>query len=92
MATTAITADSTVTRVPEVRIRRIQGTLTLIVDAQTYQLNETAEQAWSRADGRSVADIAADIAADFTVEPAVVEADLEELFADLRELGAVQVG
>lgn len=91
MTTTAVDPRSSITRVPDVRLRRIQGTLTLIVNAQTYQLNETAEQAWSRADGRSVAAIAADLAAEFEVEPAVVEADLGELFAELRELGAVQI-
>lgn len=91
MTTPTITPDSTVTRIPDVRVRRIQGTLTLIVDAQTYQLNETAEQAWSRCDGRSVAAIAADLAADFDVEPADVAADLAELFGDLRDLGAVEV-
>ena len=91
MTTTTITPDITITRIPDVRVRRIQGTLTLIVNAQTYQLNETAEQAWSRCDGRSVSAIAADIAADFAAEPAVVETDLEELFGDLRNLGAVQV-
>ena len=92
MTTTTIDPQSTITRAPEVRLRRIQGTLTLIVNAQTYQLNETAEQAWSRADGRSVAAIAADLATDFEVEPSVVEDDLAELFTELRELGAVQIG
>ncbi|HEX4088940.1 MAG TPA: PqqD family protein [Trebonia sp.] len=91
MTTTTITPDSTITRVADIRMRRIQGTLTLIVDAQTYQLNETAEQAWSRCDGRPLSAIAADIAADFDVEPGVVAADLEDLFGDLRELGAVEI-
>lgn len=91
MTATTITPDSTITRTPDVRMRRIQGTLTLIIDAQTYQLNETAEQAWACCDGRSLSAIAADIAADFAVEPAMVQTDLEELFRDLRDLGAVQV-
>jgi hypothetical protein len=91
MTATTITQDSTITRIPDVRMRRIQGTLTLIIDAQTYQLNGTAEQAWSRCDGRRVSSIAADIATDFAVEPAVVETDLEELFGELRDLGAVRV-
>ena len=91
MTTTTITPDSTVTRRPDVRMRRIQGTLTLIVDAQTYQLNDTAERAWAGADGRSIAAIAADLSSEFSVEPAEVEADLADLFAELGALDAVEI-
>jgi len=77
-------------RNPDVHFRRLEKYLVLILAAQPYQLNETAEAAWMLCDGeRTLEAIATEVRKEFDADQVQVRGDLVELFTELVGYGIV---
>lgn len=77
--------------------REIDGEVVIISpeDSSVHELNETAGAFWRNADGkRDLAEIARSLAAAYDAPVAAVQADIEELVAELcaKQLITVEVG
>ena len=89
---TAVQIDpaSSPRRNPDVRYRRLNERLVLVSGAQVYELNETAERAWSLCDGASTFEqIIDEVAREFDVDRETVRGDLAELFTELEAMGVL---
>ena len=85
---------TTVRRISAQASRVIDGEalVVMIHERKLHRLNSVATRVWELCDGRSIGDIAAIIGAEFAVEPTVAGEDVREFLAELRGLGAIQLG
>lgn len=78
---------------PEILATRIDEEAVLLnpADGNYYALDLVGSRAWELCDGsRTLTEIAAIVGAEFEADPAVVHADLAELFADMAGAGLLQ--
>jgi hypothetical protein len=77
---------------PEILATRLDEESVLLnpADGRYYALDVVGSRAWELCDGsRTLAEIAEVVGAEFEADPAVVRADLAELFADMAGAGLV---
>jgi hypothetical protein len=78
---------------PEILATRLDEESVLLnpADGNYYALDVVGSRAWELCDGsRTVTEIAEIVGVEFEADPAMVRADLAELFADMAGAGLVQ--
>lgn len=83
---TEITAESRPRLAPGVRLHfdRARDAWVLLAPERVLETEGPVQAVLSRCDGaRTLADIVAELARDFAAEPAVIDADVREMLADL---------
>ncbi|MBT2470443.1 PqqD family protein [Streptomyces sp. ISL-66] len=77
---------------PDIRVRKIRGTLVVAVPEQAFELAETTAFIWKRIDGvLSVERIAELLAQEYEIDVETAVEDTVEVLAELVEYGAVRV-
>jgi coenzyme PQQ synthesis protein D (PqqD) len=78
---------------PEILATRLDEESVLLnpADGNYYALDVVGSRAWELCDGsRTLSEIAEIVGVEFEADPAMVSADLAELFADMADAGLVQ--
>ncbi|MGW6685491.1 PqqD family protein [Streptomyces sp. NPDC054961] len=87
-----LTRESVPTVRPDIRVRKIRGTLVVAVPEQAFELAETAAFLWKRIDGvRSVGRIGELLAEEYEIDVETAVEDTLAVLAELVAYGAVRV-
>nr|WSX51415.1 PqqD family protein [Streptomyces sp. NBC_00974] len=91
-ATGPVTRESVPVVRPDIRVRKIRGTLVVAVPEQAFELAETTAFIWKRIDGvRSAGRIGELLAEEYEIDVETAVEDTVEVLAELVEYGAVRV-
>ncbi|MEU3499427.1 PqqD family protein [Streptomyces hundungensis] len=87
-----VTAESIPSVRPDIRVRKIRGTLVVAVPEQAFELAETTAFIWKRIDGvLTVGGIGELLAREYEIDVETAVEDTIEVLAELVEYGAVRV-